>query len=329
MPLLQLNLPCLQTCMIPTYLLFPNITHNEHYKMKHLALKCYYCTSTPPCSLWPHAQPCVSRLYPLPTSIVMNQIPPTSQLQQIPQFDDPPALTSAPHTPIIATQPCCSVLLRWQIPPIPPKLHKKITEGHYVDMAELSPEYLEALNAAKEDHSKSSRPKLKDIFSILDWIQAFSIYVAVLSKDQPHRIPSLLAYQHLLIHNHTNFKQFNWMLYDHQFGQKVSTCPELDWSTMDGTLWNLCQPLSQTFYRSQLSSYSSMPICLEWNDNPAGCSCHNCHYAHICYMCVNLPSGVNRCHKAVSCPNKGKDPQPTLYKAGYPTKHFNTGLSRL
>ena len=99
------------------------------------------------------------------------------------------------------------MLLGGWILPIPLKLHKKITEGHYVDMAELCPEHLEALNAAEEDHSKSSRPKLKDISSILDWIQAFSIYVAVLSKDQPHRDPSLLAYQHLLIHSHTKFKQ--------------------------------------------------------------------------------------------------------------------------
>ena len=133
-------------------------------------------------------------------------------------------------------------------------------------MVKLFPEYLEALNAAEEDHSKSSRLKLKDISNILDWIQAFSIYVAVLSKDQPHRVPSLLAYQQLLIHSHTNFKQFTWASYDCQFHQKSSACPELDWSTMDSTLWNLSRsegPSSQTFYKSQSSSYSNTPICLE------------------------------------------------------------------
>ena len=261
----------------------------------------------------------------------MNQIPPTSQLKHIPQLDDPSALTNAPHTSNSVIQPCRPLLLGGQIPPIPPKLYKKIIEGHYVNIAELCPEHLEALKVAEEDHSKSSRPKLKDISSILDWIQAFSIYVAVLSKDQPHRVPSLLTYQRLPIHSHTNFKQFNWASYDCQFRQKASTYPELDWSTMDGTLWNLCYtegPSSQTFYRSQSSSYSSTPICLEWNDNPAGCSRHNCCYAHICYRCVNLSSSVYRCHKAVSCPNKGKDSQPILYKAGYPPKHFTTGLSR-
>ena len=300
--------------------------------MKHLALKCYYCTPKPSCSQWPHAQPHVCLVcIPFPTSLVMNQIPPTSQLQHIPQLDDPPALTNAPYISNSVILPSRPLLLGGRIPPIPPKLHKKIIEGHYIDMAELFPEHLETLNAAEEDHSKSSRPKLKDTSSILDWIQAFSIYVAVLSKDQPHRVPSLLAYQHLLIHSHTNFKQFNWASYDCQFRQKASACPELVWSTMDSTLWNLCRsegPSLQTFYRSQSPSYSSTPICLEWNDNPAGCSRHNCRYAHICYRCVNLPSSVDRCHEAVSCPNKSKDPQPILYNAGYPPKHFTAGLSR-
>lgn len=98
---------------------------------------------------------------------------------------------NALHTSNSAAQPCCLVLFGGWITPIPPKLHKKITEGHYVDMVELCPEHLEALNAAKEDHSKSSRSKLKYISSILDKVQVFSIYVAVLSKDQPHHVASL------------------------------------------------------------------------------------------------------------------------------------------
>ena len=223
------------------------------------------------------------------------------------------------------------MLLGGRIPPISPKLAKKIIDGHYVDMAELCPDHLEALNTADEDHSKSLQSKPKEISNILDCVQAFSIYVAVLSKDQPHRVPSLLAYQHLLIHSHTNFKQFDWVSYDKQFCQKASACLHLEWSTMDGTLWNLChteRPSSQPIYRSPSSSYNSTPICLEWNDNPGGCSRPNCRYAHICYRCVNLPRLVDHCHKAVSCPNKGKEPQSTLYKSRHPPKHSTAGSSR-
>ena len=116
---------------------------------------------------------------------MLNQIPSTIQLLHISWLDDPHVLMNALHTSNSAAQPCRLVLFGGWIPPIPPKLHKKITEGHYVDMVELCPEHLKTLNVAKEKYSKSSRSKLKYISSILDKVQAFSIYVAVLSKDQP------------------------------------------------------------------------------------------------------------------------------------------------
>ena len=107
----------------------------------------------------------------LPTSIVLNQIPPTSQLLHISWLDNRTVPTNAPHTPNSATQPVFFGGWITLIPP--PKLCKKITEAHYIDMAKLCPEHLEALNVAEEDHSKSSSSKPKDISSILDWIQAF------------------------------------------------------------------------------------------------------------------------------------------------------------
>ena len=66
-----------------------------------------------------------------------------------------------------------------------------------------------------------------------------------------------------------------------------------------------------------------MPICQEWNDNAAGCSRHNCCYAHICYRCVNLPSHIDRYHKTVSYPNKGKEPQSPSISPG---THLSTPL---
>ena len=78
---------------------------------------------------------------------------------------------NAPHTPNSATQ--LVLFGRWITLTPPPKLCKKITEAHYIDMAEPCSEHLEVLNAAEEDHSKSSRSKPKDISSNLDWVQAF------------------------------------------------------------------------------------------------------------------------------------------------------------
>lgn len=223
------------------------------------------------------------------------------------------------------------MLLGGRIPPIPTKLVRRITEGHYVDMAELHPDHLEELNAAEEDHSKPARARQKELSSILDWIQAFSIYVAILSRNQPHRVPSLVAYLHLLIHSHTHFKDFNWASYDRQFRQKASAHQDLDWSIMDGTLWNLCrtEEVPHKTYRAQLQGHSGTPICLEWNDYPSGCSRgSSCRYNHICYRCVNLPTHVDRYHRAVSCPNKGKGPQPNPNKGGYQQQLTTTPLRK-
>ena len=114
-------------------------------KITYLTPKCHYHTSILPRSQLMAActTQCLSCLYlslfpTLPISVVLNQIPPTSQLLHISQLDDPPTLMNAPHIPNSATQPCRPVLLGGRIPPIPPKL-RKITEGHYVDMAEFFP----------------------------------------------------------------------------------------------------------------------------------------------------------------------------------------------
>lgn len=63
-------------------------------------------------------------------------------------------------------------------------------------MAELHPEYLEELNATDEDPSKTLKSMQKELSIIPDWVQA---YVAIMSRSQPQHVPSLMAYQHLVI----------------------------------------------------------------------------------------------------------------------------------
>ena len=197
-------------------------------------------------------------------------------------------------------------------------------EGHYVDMAELCPEYLEEINVNEEESPRASKPKQRECSNILDWVQAFGTYVAIRSRSQPQHVPSLLAYQHLVIHSHTHFKDFDWASYDHQFRQKAPVSPDIDWSTMDGTLWNLCRTggAPQMPQGARPPSYNSRPICLDWNEYPSpGCPHRNCRFEHICYRCVNLPSHINRRHKAVFCPNKDKNPQQNLNQPGTNSSH--------
>ena len=150
-----------------------NCTEKISYYMQKFHIAIWYAQPSyaPPSSstfaLIPH----------LPTSIALNQDPPARKFQHIIQFDERLIPTNALHNPNSVTQPCCSVLLGRQIPPISPKLAKKTIKGQYVDMTELCPEHLEALTAADKDHSKSSQSKPKEMSNILDGVQAFCIYV--------------------------------------------------------------------------------------------------------------------------------------------------------
>ena len=87
------------------------------------------------------------------------------------------------HTPPRTTQNSSSVLLGGCIPPIPAKLVKKIVEGHYVEMAELHPKYLEELNATEQEPPKALKPRRKEPCNFLDWVQAFGIYVAIVARS--------------------------------------------------------------------------------------------------------------------------------------------------
>ena len=68
------------------------------------------------------------------------------------------------------------------LPPVPKKLVTRIQAGEYIDMAELLPDRLgiSAGPVAKDD-KQSSKPKRRQVTNILEWIQCFGIYSAVLT----------------------------------------------------------------------------------------------------------------------------------------------------
>lgn len=84
--------------------------------------------------------------------------------------------------------------------------------------------------------SRAARLKHKAI-SILEWVQCFSIYMAVISRKEPHRVVDLLGYQHLIIQVHQEYRGDGWLGYDRHFHQRAVS--SRSWSTIDTTLWNL------------------------------------------------------------------------------------------
>ena len=84
-------------------------------------------------------------------------------------------------------------------------------------MAELLPDMLKASNATDEDQTATTKQKLPDVTQIIDWIQCFSIYIAVVSLAKPDHVADLIAYLNLIINSQRRFQDFDWAFYDCQF----------------------------------------------------------------------------------------------------------------
>ena len=103
-------------------------------------------------------------------------------------------------------------------PPVTSKLVAKIEAGEFVDMAEL---LLHRWGVTKSltgnEPSRAPKPRQCTVITILEWVQCFSIYLAVIVKKQPQRIPDLLAYQTLIIDSQLEHQGEAWTRYDRRF----------------------------------------------------------------------------------------------------------------
>ena len=89
------------------------------------------------------------------------------------------------------------------LPPIPRPLVARIESGAFIEMSELLPEHLGNFTGETSDRGKSKRHAVTDI---LEWVQCFGIYIAVLTRKHPERIPDLIAYQTTIIEAHLEYE---------------------------------------------------------------------------------------------------------------------------
>ena len=140
--------------------------------------------------------------------LVIDEIPHSSHLVHIPNLDMgrhnnttiPPSVEEEPF----------SIYLGGGLPPVPGKLAKRIEEGQFIEMTELLPEPL-SFQGELNDPSKQVKFKQKMVTDILEWLQCFGIYVA------------MLAYQHLIIQAHQEYQGDCWLGYDRCFRQRAAT----------------------------------------------------------------------------------------------------------
>jgi len=204
-------------------------------------------------------------------------------------------------------------------------------------MAELLPSYLDSADFDTGCLQTRSHKRLPVLRDITKWVQCFGMYIAIISRHKPKRVADLMGYQMIIMEASLGSGEGKWLTYDRRFRLKASASNLKQWATIDITIWNTTfperaiqghqGPSPSSYYQSrQYPLHQSRPLyhqsnppspgstrqnqappktqfmCLDWNENPNGCSRVSCHYAHLCYRCIHNPGASDRNHKASQCP---------------------------
>jgi len=144
------------------------------------------------------------------SSYFLNQIPIGNRLDHINEFN--PSNSTLLMVSNNAAAQLTPVLISSGLPPVPKKLVYRAQEGLFVEMAELLPHKLISAEYYSEDHSTNPRQQHYKIRNILEWVQCFGIYVAIISQKEPEQMADLLGYQQLIIHSSLNCHEGGWLV---------------------------------------------------------------------------------------------------------------------
>ena len=105
-------------------------------------------------------------------------------------------------------------------------------------MSELLPESLGQITS-EDNQSALTKPRRRVVSDIVEWLQCFGTYIAIISRKQPTRVIDLLGYQSLIIQAYQEHEGDRWLGYDRRFRQQAAATPSTTWSIVDTNLWNL------------------------------------------------------------------------------------------
>ena len=137
-----------------------------------------------------------------------------------------------PRTSSMGNSDTGSALLGTSYPPVPCKLVKKITDGEFVEMADL---LLDKLASSGDNELTKSSKKRRIVTDIIEWVRCFGLYISIISQSAPERVSDLLGYQALIIDAYTEYQGLYWPGYDKQFRLRAAVT---SWSTVETLLWN-------------------------------------------------------------------------------------------
>ncbi len=115
-------------------------------------------------------------------------------------------------------------------PPVTRKVRHAIERGEFIELHKLLSRHMGCGNASKRSTSTRS------ITGLDSWLEAWSIYAAVLSAHRPNVAPDLFQYQAFITRSSTKFQPYAWLQYDAQFRMKMASDPAGRWSSTESGL---------------------------------------------------------------------------------------------
>ena len=241
----------------------------------------------------------------------------------LPALDDHVGPQAGPVGPVVeasggSSQSSGGPAVKFQLgetqPFVPVRIVKRILQGHYVDMAELSEENLglELRRGSEEEEGKTAPVRrLKEVPSFAAWTRAFCIYAGVVISAHPSKAKDLLAYMAMLS---AGSEEGDWWRgYDRRFRQQLPDLESANFGKVDQTLYARsiltggAQAVPQRAggvesRAGPAPKRRKSAACYAWNDGRA-CVASPCRFAHICARCGGE-------HKKPVCPLAGESSGP-------------------
>ncbi len=130
------------------------------------------------------------------------------------------------------------VAVGYGLPAIPKRVHDKMLNWEYVDLAELPPArampkvptLASSGNVWLVHSAELAKSRKYLIPDVSTWVQCFAIYASVVATKFPERIPAMMGYMVDVIRASRQFKWPSWVLYDVSYRRQAAASKQADWS---------------------------------------------------------------------------------------------------
>lgn len=171
-------------------------------------------------------------------------------------LSDAGGTSASGYTPLPSGPDLVGTTVEAAIPPVPDSIKKKVEKGEYLDFNSLlqdnmyplpgnDPSY--TLSVCPDPDSSSqgviisqARQKRPSITDLPTWLQAWNVYVVLVTYREPHRALDLLLYQRFICDVSTRTPPSAWLLYDKKFRLAAAANPHLLWGQKHTELWLEC-----------------------------------------------------------------------------------------